>query len=251
MGSKWRDGRVPIEKERNCKRRARSSSKWPGRPKPPRPQRVCSGKAGAGVWLWWEGRLQSCSNLRGTGSRPCTRRGSWGDRKVLPPPQTPSFPPQANLPSPSAGPWEPWDTKVSRDPTLEVGRKGGAEMEAEAGPISLGEEAARLHPGLAGSGKAGEAGYLTRPSASDTDDQVWKWPGTLPAHPSLAWPGSPSLPAVHTPPAGRSQGKEKGGGGGENSEGQIQRVKMDDTNLRGGQRDPRCPGWAEWAEATT
>ena len=30
------------------------------------------------------------------------------------PPQPPAFPPQANLPRPSEGPWEPWDSQVSR-----------------------------------------------------------------------------------------------------------------------------------------
>lgn len=73
--------------------------------------RGCKERGWAGGSGWGQRGLRNLL-LQAHGCGLVGRAGRGGE--AWPPPQPPAFPPQANLPSPSEGPWEPWDSQVSR-----------------------------------------------------------------------------------------------------------------------------------------
>lgn len=139
----------------------------------------------------------------------------WERREGLASSPIPAFPPQANLPSSMEGPWEPWDTKVSRDSAPGSGRgvRGWVLGRGRVmGSISLGERAARqTRPGREWGGW-GRAGHLTRPFFYLRHRHAELRVGPGPSRFIQARPGRPSLPGTHTCPCGRSEGL---GGGAE------------------------------------
>lgn len=100
-------------------------------------------------------------------------------------------------------------------------------------------------------GRLGELGTSPIPSsASNIGDQVWKWAQDSAGSPQplLAWQSLPPC-CPHTPCRKEPRGRE-GRRRREELRGADRGEKMDEINLRGGQGDSRCPGWAEWAEDT-